>query len=73
MYNRQLEAKGIMSILARLFLLLAFLSCAFIGISLIAKVHNHLVQWVDRVSDGNDSQRLPYHVHSIRRPFLMET
>lgn len=35
-----------MSILARVFVLLAFLLCAFIGISFIAKVHNDLVRWV---------------------------
>lgn len=74
MYNRQLKEKaGIMSMLARVFLLLAFILWAFIGIFLIAKVHNHVVRWVDRILDGNDSRPLHYHVRSIRRPFLLAT
>ena len=62
-----------MSILQRVFPLLAVFLCAIIGIAFIGKVRNHLVQWVDRVLDGNDSRPIPYHVLSIRRPFLLAT
>ena len=54
-----------MSILARVFLLLAFLLCIIIGVTFIGKVHNNLAQWVATVLDGNDSQLIPYHMHSI--------
>lgn len=60
-----------MSILTRVLLLLASLFCSFIGISLIATVHNQVVKWVDRV---NDSRPLHHHVgSSIRRPFVLAT
>ena len=62
-----------MSIPARVILLLAFLLCAIIAVTFIGKVHNNIAQLVARVLDGNDSRPIPYHVRSIRRPFLLAT
>ena len=52
-------------------MLLAFLLTAFLAISLVPKVHNHLVQWLDIALDGNKSQTLLYHVCSRCKLFMI--
>ena len=59
------------SLLARTLMLLAFLLSAFFAISLVPKIHNHLVQWLDIALDGNNSRPLPYHVRSRRELFMI--